>query len=207
MIRNIYFDMGGIVFRQNTAEAFNRFNALGIDPDYYMGAYGQKDFFLDLETGAIDAGTFCTRLSAAANRQVTWEEAQYCWLGFVKDVPVERLRNLSELKRKYHIGLLSNTNPFVMAFTRSGKFSSDGKGIVEYFDILHCSYEMGICKPDPEIFLAALREDGFTAEETIFVDDSLKNIEAAKRLGITGLYVPENQDWAAPLASLLQQHS
>lgn len=203
MIRNIYFDMGGVIFRQDTEEAFSRFRALGIDPDYYMGAYGQKDFFLALETGHIDADTFCSRLSAAVNRHVSWEEAQHCWLGFIKDVPVDRLHNLELLKQKYHIGLLSNTNPFIMSFTRSDKFSCEGKGIADYFDVLHCSYEMGICKPDPAIFLKALCEDGFTPAESVFVDDSYKNIEAARNLGFIGLHVPENQDWASPLAALL----
>lgn len=48
MIKNIYFDMGGVIFDQNSEEAFRRFRSLGIDTDYYMGAYGQRDFFLDL---------------------------------------------------------------------------------------------------------------------------------------------------------------
>lgn len=205
MIRNIYFDMGGVVFRQDTQQAFNRFRAIGVDPEYYMGAYGQKDFFLDLETGRISAEAFCQKISSVAKRSISWMEAQHCWLGFIKDIPQERLDNLTQLERKYHIGLLSNTNPFIMAFTRSDKFSAKGNGIEDFFNVLHCSYEMGICKPDAEIFLSALREDGFTPEETIFVDDSLKNIEAANRLGITGLHIPENQDWMEPLDKLLKQ--
>ncbi len=51
MIKNLLFDMGGVVFNQNTEEAFRRFRQAGIDTDYYMGKYGQKDFFLDLESG------------------------------------------------------------------------------------------------------------------------------------------------------------
>lgn len=208
MIKNILFDMGGVVFRQNTEEAFSRFRAIGIDPDYYMGAYGQKDFFLDLECGKIGESEFCERLAIAANRpSISWDEAQHCWLGFLQDVPVERLHNLAKFKEKYHIGLLSNTNSFIMAFTRSNNFSAEGKPISDYFDVLHCSYEMGICKPDAQIFLSALKEDGFKPEETIFVDDSLKNIEAAKKLGIIGLFVPENQDWNELLTKLLQEYN
>lgn len=207
MIRNIYFDMGGVVFRQDTRQAFDRFRSIGIDPDYYMGAYGQKDFFLDLETGLIDADTFCQKLSAVSNHPISWTEAQDCWLGFIKDVPQERLDNLARLKRDFHIGLLSNTNPFIMAFTRSDRFSAAGKGIGDYFNVLHCSYEMGVCKPDPEIFLSALHNDGFAPEETIFVDDSIKNIEAAQRLGIKGLHIPENQDWMESLTQLLEERN
>lgn len=136
MIRNIYFDMGGVVFRQDTQQAFDRFRAIGIDPDYYMGAYGQKDFFLDLEMGHISAEAFCQKLSSVANRPISWEEAQYCWLGFIKDIPQNRLDNLIQLKNRFHIGLLSNTNPFIMAFTRSSQFSTQGHGIGDF--LMYC---------------------------------------------------------------------
>lgn len=50
MIKNLLFDMGGVVFRQNSEEAYRRFREAGIDPAKYMGYYGQKDFFLDVST-------------------------------------------------------------------------------------------------------------------------------------------------------------
>lgn len=208
MLKNILFDMGGVVFRQNSEEAFRRFREAGIDPVRYMGDYGQKDFFLDVETGRIDADEFCRRMAQAAGRErVEWREAQYCWLGFIRDVPVGRLRRLSELRKDYHVCLLSNTNPFMMEFTRSDRFSAEGKPITEYFDTLFCSYEMGVCKPDPEIFLKALAADGMRAEETVFVDDSLKNIRAAEALGIRGLHVAPDEDWGDGLTELLQRYS
>lgn len=40
MIKHLLFDMGGVVFTQNTQEAFRRFKAIGLDPNYYMGEYG-----------------------------------------------------------------------------------------------------------------------------------------------------------------------
>ena len=61
-IKNILFDMGGVVFCQNSAEAYQRFKNIGIDAHLYMGDYGQKDFFLDVETGAITADEFCRKL-------------------------------------------------------------------------------------------------------------------------------------------------
>ena len=56
MIKNLLFDMGGVIFRQNSEEAYRRFRAMGVNTDDYMGEYGQKGFFLDVETGKIDAG-------------------------------------------------------------------------------------------------------------------------------------------------------
>lgn len=205
MIKNILFDMGGVIFRQNSEEAYRRFRSMGVNTDDYMGEYGQKGFFLDVETGKIDADEFCRRMAEAVGREsVSWEEAQYCWLGFIRDVPVDRLRNLLKLRGEYHICLLSNTNPFIMAFTRSDKFSDEHKPIGDYFDTLFCSYEMQAYKPNLDIYLKALAADGMKAEETIFVDDSLKNVKAAEALGIHGLHVAPDEDWMEKLTELLR---
>lgn len=204
MIRNLLFDMGGVIFRQNTEEAFRRFRQAGIDPDQYMGAFGQQGFFLDIETGAIDEAEFCRQMARAAERpSVSLDEARHCWLGFLLDVPVDRLRHLLTLRPHYHLGLLSNTNPFMMGFTRSPQFSADGRPISDYFDSLFCSYEMKAYKPDPAIFLQALAADGMQADETLFIDDSLKNIQAAEAVGIHGLHVPTNEDWRPALSARL----
>lgn len=199
--------MGGVIFRQDSEEAFRRFREVGLDPEKYMGAFGQKEFFLDVENGKIDADTFCRKMAEASGREhVSWEEAQHCWLGFLRDVPVERLHYLLELKKHYHVCLLSNTNPFMMSFTRSSEFSSDGKPISFYFDTLFCSYEMKAYKPDSEIFIKALDTDKMIADETLFLDDSMKNIVAAQRLGIQTLYVKTNEDWRDRLTLVLQQN-
>lgn len=208
MIKNIFFDMGGVVFRQDSEEAFRRFRKAGIDPDVYMGAHGQKEFFLDVETGAIDADEFCLRMARAVGREeVTWQEAQYCWLGFLHDVPVERLHYLLELKKHYHVCLLSNTNPFMMAFTRSKEFSADGLPISNYFHKQFCSYEMRAYKPNPDIFLKALATDNLKAEESIFIDDGSKNVMAAEALGFHGLHVTTNEDWTDELTKMLQREN
>lgn len=205
MIKNILFDMGGVVFVQDTKEAFRRFRSIGIDTDYYMGAYGQKDFFLELEEGKIDADEFCRRMAEAVGRSsVSWNEAQYCWLGYKKDVPVERLRYLSRLREHYRLYLASNTNPFIMAYMRSNSFSADGKPITDYFDALYCSYEMKRCKPEADFFEYILRHGNMKAEECLFLDDSQKNVEAAEALGIRGFLVGPDEDWTGRLSELLR---
>lgn len=100
--------MGGVIFRQNSEEAFRRFREAGVNTDEYMGEYGQKGFFLDVETGKIDASEFCRRMAEAAGREsVGWDEAQYCWLGFIRDVPLSRLHNLLKLKRNITFACLA----------------------------------------------------------------------------------------------------
>ena len=205
MIKNLYFDMGGVIFDQNTEEAFRRFRAIGIDTDYYMGQYGQRDFFLDLESGRIDAHQFCQKLREVTGRDLSEEQIRHCWLGFYDGVPVERLDDLERLRRHYRLGLLSNTNPFMMAFTRSEAFSERRKPITAYFDALFLSYEMKVCKPDPEIFLQVLAADGVKAEECLFVDDSRKNTDAAQKVGFQVLHVETNAPWMPQLREALER--
>lgn len=207
MIKNILFDMGGVIFRQDSEEAYRRFRQAGIDTDKYMGAYVQNGFFLDVETGDIDAEEFCRQMQEVLGREVSWQEASHCWLGFLKDVPGKGLERLLELKKQYHVCLLSNTNPFMMAFTRSNDFSGDGHPITHYFHSLFCSYEMHAHKPNKDIYLKALAADGMKAEESIFVDDSEKNVAAAIAVGMHGLYVDTNADWRGPLDVMLRKFS
>lgn len=207
MIKNILFDMGGVIFLQDNDEAFRRFREAGIDTDKYMGKYVQNGFFLDVETGDITAEEFCRQMSEVVGREVSWQEAQHCWLGYFHEAPLDRLAHLLELREHFHVCLLSNTNPFMMAFTRSNAFSSDGHPITHYFDSLFCSYEMHAHKPNKDIYLKALAADGMKAEESIFVDDSEKNVAAAIAVGMHGLYVDTNADWRGPLDVMLRKFS
>lgn len=206
MIRNLLFDMGGVVFTQNTAEAFRRFREAGIDPQKYMGDHGQKDFFLDVETGIIDGEEFCRRMAQATGRDhVGWDEAARCWLGFVDGVPEDRLQELNRLRRDYRLCLLSNTNPFIMEHMRSNRFCSLGLPITHFFDALFCSYEMKAYKPHPDIFLQVLEAENVCPQECLFVDDSRKNTEAACAVGMHVLHVETNADWRSALRQCLDE--
>lgn len=206
MIKNILFDLGGVIVRHHPGEPERRFRKAGVDPDIYLNSYAQKGFFRDLETGDITEEQFCQKMAEVAGRKhVGYDEALHCWMGYVQEVPRTGLDRLVALRRQYHVCLLSNNNPFVMDYCHSAAFSGDGHPIDYYFDTLFCSYEMHAYKPDAEIFRMALRHDNMRPEETIFVDDSPTNIAAANALGIHGLHTPSGADWREPLDDLLRE--
>lgn len=206
MIKNLLFDMGGVVFRQDTEEAFRRFRQAGLTQvDDYLGAHGQKDFFLDIETGRISAETFCRRMAEVAGRDsISFEEAQNCWLGFFIDAPDERIDNLIALRSRYRVCLASNTNPFITQFVRSSRFTASGRPITVAFDRLFFSYEMREYKPSPAFFNYILRTEEMQPAETIFLDDSEANVRAAAALGLHTLRVRSNEDWMPALRQMLE---
>lgn len=210
MIHNILFDFGGVIFRLNSVEEpIRRFRALGFaDADQYLGIYGQRGLFLQVENGELDEDEFLRRLALHCGRsEVSREEASWAWMGYVRDVPAEGLAALLRLKGRYRLGLLSNTNPFIQAWARSESFSGDGHAIGHYVHCLCCSHELHAYKPAPEMFHKALAAAGMRAEETVFLDDSQRNVDAAARVGIHGLLVPSDGQWMPVLDEFLRRNA
>lgn len=105
-------------------------------------------------------------------REVTFEELQHCWLGYMKEIPERNLVTLRNLKKQgYRVILLSNTNPYVSAWVDSEAFSGDGHPIGDYFDAMYRSYEVKYMKPDENFFRYVLSQEQIMPEECLFIDD------------------------------------
>jgi putative hydrolase of the HAD superfamily len=113
------------------------------------------------------------------------------WSAMILDIPAERIRYLEELKKSYRIFLLSNTNEIHrIKFHRN--FEADfGYSFYDLFEQNFYSHEMGMRKPDPQIYKQALIEAGIVAEETLFIDDMEINTEAAKNIGMIVLHIKQ----------------
>ena len=212
-LKNLIFDLGGVIATLDPDEAYRRFQQLGIaDARERMGIYGQTGFFRQVETGEIDADRFCELLAGEAQRQTgaprphyDFRKAQWAWMGYILDVPQQRLDTLLELRTRFKVFLLSNTNPFIWEWASSPRFSASGRPITDFFDACYCSYRMNDYKPSPTIFQAMLADAGIQAAESVFLDDGRRNVAAAESVGIRGLLVPENKDWAPALMQLIHQ--
>lgn len=205
MIKNLIFDFGGVIVDISRSEAVRRFEAIGIgNAEELLDKYHQKGIFLEVEEGKIDAGEFCRKLSDIAGKEISFEESKWAWLGFVVGVPLYRLNHLSELKQKYNLFILSNTNPFIMSWARSAEFTSEGKPLDDYFHKLYLSYRIGVVKPQKEIFEYVIKDASLLPSETLFIDDGDANIEMGAALGFKTLKVVNRADWRNELQEMLQ---
>lgn len=215
-IKNLIFDLGGVVIPLNPEQAWTRFESLGIkNTRQQMGVYGQTGIFRQLEDGSISEEEFQCALGQQAQEQsdyfgkaeprFSYEQCVWAWCGYVDSVHLDRLQNLLKLKEKYNVLLLSNTNPFIMSWADSTEFSGDGHPISYYFHQVYCSYHMKDYKPSLTIFQKLLHDARIKAEESVFLDDGPKNVEAAEQLGIRGLLVPKNENWMPRLMALLNE--
>lgn len=205
VIKNIVFDLGGVIMTLDPAEALRRFKALGLsDAERYLDAYTQSGIFGNLEEGKITAEDFRSKLSSLTGHELTFDECKYAWLGYRKDVPQRNLDLLKELRAKgYRLILLSNTNPFMMDWALSSDFDGKGSSLNDYFDALYLSYRLGIMKPVPDFFRQVLDNENILPEETLFVDDGPRNVEAAGKLVFMTMCPDNGSDWTGELRSLL----
>jgi len=203
-IKNIVFDLGGVILDLDRSCAVRRFEELGIaNAEELLDPYEQTDVFLELETGRIDMSGFCDTLSRYAGKALSEEAVRHAWMGFIVDVSQEKLDYILELRKKYKVYMLSNTNPVIMGWARTAAFTPAGRPITDYFDKIYTSYEIGITKPDIRIFEYMLDDSRMIPEETLFVDDGAKNITAGRSLGMLTCQPENKEDWRETVAKLL----
>ena len=207
MIKNIVFDLGGVIFKIDKNQAIKRFNEVGFaDAASYLDAFAQVGIFGDLESGRITSEQFRCQLSELAGKELTLEDCAYGWQGYVAGSPQCNLDKLVELRQRgFKLSLLSNTNPFMMQWALSSAFDGRGHGLDHYFGSLYLSYEMGIMKPERRIFEMMLQGEKAKPEETVFIDDSPHNTAVAASMGIHVLQPENGADWHGMLEDLISR--
>ena len=182
MIRNLLFDLGGVIMDLDQARCVEAFKKLGMaNPAEYLGLYGQQGDFLALESGKIDADEFHRRIRPLfGDSHVTDRQIDDAFNEFLVGIPVKRLEALRALRKKYRVLLLSNTNSIMMDSKIAECFRIEGLELKDYFDGVFTSYEAKCCKPSKEIFDYACAHGDMLPEETLFFDDSQANVDAAR---------------------------
>ena len=203
-IKNIAFDLGGVVVALSYEQAVRRFEAIGLkDARQRLDAFEQKGIFGDLESGRITAEDFRRELSGLVGRNLTMNECSSAWQGYIEHVPKRNLEALLSLRaRGFKVCLLSNTNPFIMQWAEKD-FDGEGHPISHFFDALYLSFQCKVMKPRREIFEMMLSGQESLPEETLFVDDGPRNVETAASMGMQTLCPTNNEDWTAALENII----
>lgn len=203
-VKNVIFDLGGVVLHLDRLQAVDRFKKMGVkDAEEMLDAYHQNGVFLQVEDGTLSADEFIAKLREMTGKNLPYDTVAAGWLGFVREVPMYKLDYIEQLRKKCNVYLLSNTNPFIMKWARSKDFTPTGKPITDYFDRLYASYELKMVKPNPAIFDHILKDTGAVPSETLFLDDGQANVVAAAKFGIQVYQPKDGEDWRGVVDSYL----
>lgn len=189
-IKNIIFDLGGVIINLDTQKTASEMKKLGFDDfEKSYSLLNQTDLFDLLEKGLITPEQFRIEIRKHICNTVSDVQIDEAWSAMLLDFPKERIDLIQKTKSKYRTFLLSNTNKI-----HFDKYNSDFNAVYGFnfnslFEKAYYSFEIGHRKPDLDIYKHVLKHSNLIPNETLFIDDSEANIRTAKMLGIQTLWV------------------
>jgi FMN phosphatase YigB (HAD superfamily) len=188
----LIFDLGGVIIDidpKGTFERFKKYSANLGHPVWQQGLH--FDLFKSYECGQIDDRSFLQTLQEiAGNTDLSESKLISLWNSMLLGIPLQRLQLVEKLKSHYRLLILSNTNQIHrVAFDTILKDTTGRQNFGHWFHGLYYSYEIGLRKPDPNIYKFVLEKEGLSAKETLFFDDNPENIQSAQSVGIDGVLV------------------
>lgn len=195
-IKNIIFDLGGVILDVDFAVTQREFVKLGLkNIDQTFGQYHQIGFFDLFDRGEIDENEFLDKAAELFPASVTRQQIIDAWNVMLFDLPHHRFELLKELGKKYRLFLMSNTNIIhYKEYQEIIRKTYGISGLDALFEKAYYSFLVGMRKPEDRFFNLILDENGLNASETLFIDDTYINTDAAEKLGIRGLYLKPGTD-------------
>ena len=190
-IKNIIFDLGGVIIDidyKKTSEAFRKLGVFNFDEVYTQSK--QDHLFDDYEVGKLSSDTFRSILKKKLDIVATDEEFDNAWNAMLLDLPGERLDLIKNLRRNFRTFLLSNTNEihlkevFNICQRQNGFATFNGCFDKEYY-----SHIFGKRKPNRDAFISIINEHNLRPDETLFIDDSLQHVLGAREAGLYAIHL------------------
>jgi FMN phosphatase YigB (HAD superfamily) len=179
MIDTIIFDFGDIFInldKQATIDGLQRLGLTSWNEDL-------DQLNISFEKGEISRDNFLLGIQKhIPNASI--EEILAAWNAVLLDFPLYRLEFLQLLSQKYRLFLLSNTDSIHINHFEQREGASFYGDFYQCFEKVYFSYEMGMRKPDAEIYTTLIRQHELLPKHTLFVDDKKDNTDAAKALGL-----------------------
>lgn len=192
-IKNLIFDLGGVILDLSVDKTMQQFAALsGLKKEKVNEIYTSTPGFEIYERGLMTDSDFRNFVRDVFSVKCMDQEIDSCWNAMLLGLPLKKLDLIEGLKKDFSVYLLSNTNNIHLNYINEvmlPETTSNGNSLDSYFHRAYYSHIMKKRKPNADIFEQVLGENSLRAEETLFLDDNLPNIEGAKQLGIRTVHV------------------
>ncbi len=185
-IKNIIFDLGGVILNIDYALTFNAFKKLGFSNfDELFAQAKQVGVFDQFDKGLITPVEFINTIRSLSSKPLSDNQILTAWNALLLDFPISRLKLLEQIRNHYRTFLLSNTNQIHCEVYNSDLFRTFGvKDLSYFFEKVYYSHVIHMRKPDREVYELLINENGLKPDETLFIDDTEQHVEGAKLVGI-----------------------
>ena len=194
-IKNIIFDLGGVLLNLDMAKTRQEFFDLGLTQIDELFRIGHAaSFFKQYEIGAISDQEFVDEIKKELKESVPDQQIVHAWNAMLLDFPSKRVEWLKKQRQQFRIFLFSNTNALHLIEFRKSFKEAHGFEIDELFEKAYYSHEVQIRKPDAGAYQLVVDENELEAAYTLFIDDALINVEAAIATGLQGYHLKQGEE-------------
>ncbi len=195
-IKNIIFDYGGVIINIDFRLTIDAFKKLGfVNTEEVIFRAEGSEILLQMEKGILSHNNFYNEIRRISNLSLTNKEIEDAWNALLLDMPQKRIQILEKLKTNYRIFLLSNTNSIHYDHYRAQLQDKFGYPDFNFlFEKAWFSFNLGLTKPDKNIFQFVLKDAGLDPKETLYIDDLENNVMAAEKEGIKGYFLKPGED-------------
>ncbi len=177
----LIFDLGNVIVRHDNEYWIKALSHACADPHH-----ARRVIEAYLITAAADRGDGTVRTFFETSRSDmgfpgTYEEFDTLWCcHFSHDEAMEEL--VADLAARYRVVVLSNTDD------AHWRYLMREYPVLKKPQALYASFQLHLRKPDPAIYQHVLQAEGYAAQDAVFIDDRMDNVEAANSLGINGIH-------------------
>jgi putative hydrolase of the HAD superfamily len=181
-IQAVIFDLGRVLVNVDVERLM----------EFFCKEAGRRDAFRMLprimadplmaqySTGQIDSRRFHRVLCGQYGLTLSFDEFALRWCDIFS--PMEGMEDIvAALSQKVKLGLLSDTDPLHWEHIKSHY------PMMRYFPRPTLSFQVGVTKPNPSIYVEAAKHAGVTPVECFFVDDLADNVRGARAAGMTAI--------------------
>ena len=190
-MRNIIFDLGGVILDIDFKRLEKAFIDLGVTNFQDLFGLGHAaSFFKEHESGKISDEEFLESLQKLTGHSLSHDQVQKAWNSLLVSFPPERIEFLGKLNTRYRLFLLSNTNAIHAAAFENIYLQTFNNGpLSDLFDKVYYSHMIRVRKPDKKVYEYVLNDSNLNPHETLFIDDALINVEAARDAGMKAIHL------------------
>lgn len=194
-IKNIIFDLGGVILDIDENVVYKELEKMGIEISELAHSKEFVEILSKFDTGIYTASTFRKKTKQFIGQEkMTDQKFDSIWNAMLLDIPRERIEAIEKVKKHYKIYLMSNTNVIHYdLYVRDLQLRFGYNEFDELFNKSYFSFAEHLEKPDPRFFELILDHEHLLPEETLFIDDTAENIEAAKSLGIKTYHISRKE--------------
>ena len=181
-IKAIIFDFGRVISAQKPLSLFRGYEqALGLEPGtinpIMFGSPAWQDALVGRRTAKEFWHAIGPELGLHTPEAVDEFRHRYHADEAINEGVLDLIR---QLYGRYKLAVLSNSPPGLAQWLVDWE-------MLDLFDVVFCSGDEGVTKPDPAAFKITLERLGVAPEEAVFIDDTLGHVEAARALGLRGV--------------------